>query len=373
MRDALLGHIVLCAILLLSAGTTSTRATTLPPYSPGRLLVNPGGYAVERLFGVEWGTGEGQVGQRRLDSRGAISYSPRNLSVSHDGRIILGDEVNERILVFKADGTLLQSFPAAYGGYYSSVDDNGQILTLFRRPLAPFAVAIYEGGRVVEEIEVPPMLRNPLGDRIRRDMQGQLFFQYRDAHQYLTELSEAETLERSMCNYVTEKRWSYTTACREARLGAVTPGIVSFCSDQIYRIEDDGRLSVIEAGGKQTTQIDVPSVVTSRLGVEAGANPATKSAVCVVGDDAQGNIVTLVRTRIRKATVNPWTLVMFGAHGTIRMAMDCYPCAIHFGSEAQFYPSTITVTADGTLYQLCTEGEKGVQIIRIRPPARKTE
>ncbi|MBT3378730.1 MAG: hypothetical protein HN742_21460 [Lentisphaerae bacterium] len=373
MRTSRFRLFLCCAVSSFLATAIAAPAASPPPYSPGGLVVSPAGYTVERLFGVDWGAGHGQVGQRRLDSRGAISYSPRNLSVSSEGRIVIGDEVNERILIFSADGALLKSFPAAYGGYYMSVDTEGRILTLFRRPLAPFAVAIYEEGRVVEEIEVPPMLRNPVGDRVRRDSGGRLFVQYRTTYQYLTKLSAPQTLEKSMCNYVTEKRWGYTTACRTARLGVEKPGVVGHRSGRIYQIADDGRISVVEPDGAPRQEIDVPALVAGAFGSEAGANPATKSAVGIIGDDASGSIIAIVRTRLRTPTVNPWTLVVFSPDNTIRLAMDLYPCAIHYGTEAQFYPSTLTVTPDGSIYQLCSEGEQGVQIICIKPPPSDTK
>ena len=354
-------------VLSLAVFAVAVGGAELPAYRAGAMHVNAEGYTVQRLFEVAWGTGADQVGQCRLNSRGALSYSPRYISVASSGVIYLADEVNQRILRFGADGTFLSSFPAAYGGYHLFVDDKEDVYTLFRRPLEPFAIAVYREGKLVGEIEVPPVLRNPNGDRVWLDCHGALFLHYNHSHQPLVKLTEPRTETRRITNYLSGESWEFGAEFRKAELGPVTKGYLSRHADKVYVVDEAGVVSVNDRKGEATARIDVRALVTEEVGIEQGANLGVARAIRVFGEDPDGDLYLVVRNRLRRPGISAFSIVKVSPDGRMLLAADCYPCEIHYGSEVQFYPSTLTVDRKGCVYQLCTDEEKGVHVIKFVP------
>lgn len=355
-------------VLSVIASTGAAVAAELSTYRPGTMHVNPEGYVVHRLFGVAWGSAADHVGQLRLNSRGALSYSPRYISVATSGVVYLADEVNQRVLRFDAKGAFLSSFPAAYGGYHLFVDHKEDVYTLFRRPLEPFAIGVYRDGKLVREIEIPPALRNPNGDRVWLDWQGALFLNYNHSHQPLVNLTEPRTEARRITNYLSGDSWEFSATFGKAELGPVVPGYLSRYADRVYEVDEAGVLVVSDRGGDEVARIDIRALVTEQAGVEKGANLAVARAIRVFGEDGAGNLYLVVRNRLRRPGISAFSIVKVNLEGEMLLATDCYPCEIHYGSEVQFYPSTLTVDRAGCVYQLCTDGEEGVQVIKFARP-----
>jgi len=333
------------------------------PYKAGQAVIDGENYQVGKLLSIPWGAEKEQVGRYPMHTRGALSYSPRYISVSATGTIYVGDEVNERILYFAADGKLISSFAAAYGGYHMFVDKNDHIYTVFRRPFEPFTIAVYHEEKVIREIALSPFNRNPAGDRIWVDCNGGLHFNLVQQYQPLTKLTEPEERPMTMENLITGAEWSYTAACRKATLGKMHNGYLSRFFDKVYAPGEDG-LVVHTMQGAELARFAVREVVRSRIGLEKGVSLDVPRAIRVFAEDPAGNIYLLVRNRTRGPAKSAFSIVKFSPGGNAIFATDTFPNGIHYGSEVQLYPSSLTVGSDGSIYQLCTEGEIGVRIMK---------
>src|SRR5690606_391157 len=64
------------------------------------------------LFTLPWGERAGAVGRVEVDGR---AFGPRSLA-GYDGRVVVADTFNDRLLVFDRQGTLLSLFPLAGPG-----------------------------------------------------------------------------------------------------------------------------------------------------------------------------------------------------------------------------------------------------------------
>ena len=345
-------------------GAAAAGPKTLPAYRPGAPQVNAEGYRARKLLTVGWGKARNQVGQRLLSSRGALSYSPRYIAVAPKGDIYIGDEINQRILRFDPSGKLADTFDAAYGGYYLSVDKDGNVYTLFRRMFEPFTVAVYRDGKVTREIGLSFLMRNPAGDRVWVDPSGRMGLNFVQSYRPLTKLTSPETKACVMENLVTGEKWHYTAECRKATIARAKEGYPSRYFDRVYVLGADGKLTLRNRAGKTLGGFDVRAAVAKTLGAEPGADLALGRALRVFGEDPKGNVYILVRNRIRRTGKSAFGIAKFSPKGRVLFAADCYRCEIHYGSECQFYPSTLDVDTNGNIYQLCTEGKKGVMVIK---------
>ena len=348
----------------LLCGAAPAAPKKLPPYRPGTPQVNVEGYRAAKLLSVGWGKARNQVGQRLLASRGALSYTPRYIAVAPKGDIYIGDEANQRILRFDPSGKHADTFDAAYGGYYLSVDKDGNVYTLFRRMFQPFTIAVYRDGKVVREIGLSFLMRNPMGDRVWVGPNGRLGLSFVQSYRPLTKLSAPETKPCVMENLVTGEKWSYTAQCRKGTLARDKQGCPSRYFDKVYVLGADGGLSIRDHAGKTLGGFDVRGAVAKTVGAEPGADLALGRALRVFGEDPQGNVYVLARNRIRRTGKSAFGIAKFSPKGRVLFAADCYPCDIHYGSECQFFPSTLDVDTTGAVYQLCTEGKKGVRVVK---------
>jgi len=351
--------LLLGAILLSNAA----QPAALRPYRPGEAIINTEDYRVAKLLFIPWGKEKGQVGQARLHSRGALSYSPRYLSVSPKGDIYIGDEANQRILRFGGKGKPMSCFSAAYGGYHLSVDGEGNLYTVFRRPFQPFTIAVYREDKVVKEIGLSYFKRNPAGDRIWVDHKGSLHFNLVHSFQPLRDFTEPEEKQMAMENLITGERWEYTAACQKCTLESVRTGYLSKYFDRVY-VLSEGDLIIRNMAGVAERQFPAKKLITEQIGLEEGVSLDIGSALRVFGEGPLGSIYLLVRNRIKRPSTCAFSIVKLGLDGKILFAADAYPNDVHYGSEVQFYPSSLDVDRDGNIYQLCTEGETGVKVMK---------
>lgn len=352
---------ILSILVLVLTGRAWPAALT--PYKPGEALINAENYRVAKLLSIPWGKAKGQVGQARLHSRGALSYSPRYLSVSPKGDIYIGDEVNQRILRFDGVGKPVSCFSAAYGGYHLSVDGQGNLYTVFRRPFQPFTIAVYRDDKVVKEIGLSYFKRNPAGDRIWVDHKGDLHFNLIHSYQPLKDFTEPEERQTAIENLITGERWEYTALCHKCTLASVRTGYLSKYFDRVY-VLSEGNLITRNMAGVVEGQVPVKELVTEQIGLEEGVSLDIGNALRVFGEDPSGNIYLLVRNRIKTPGTCAFSIVKLSSNGKILFAADAYPNDVHYGSEVQFYPSSLDVDPDGNIYQLCTEGESGVKVMK---------
>ena len=338
-------------------------AFAIPPCRPGGHLSGTETYAAGKLLSIAWGSEPGHVGQHRLDTRGALSYSPRYLSVAPDGSIYVGDEVNQRILAFDAAGAMTACFDAAYGGYHMFVDDAGDLYTVFRRLFAPFTVAVYRNGRVIREIDLGFFKRNPAGDRVWVDCRGGLHLNLITNYQPIINLSQAVEKQLTMENLISGTKWEYSARRQSSEFGAMCEGYPSRYSDRVY-VSVDGELVVRNLAGVEQSRFNLKQPILDQIGLETGVSLDISRALQIFGEDKTGNVYLLARLRIKRPGKSAHTIVKFSNVGTLLFVSDAFPTAIHYGSEVQSFPCSLDVDAHGNIYQLCTEGESGVRLMK---------
>jgi len=365
-------HLVPYALLAAVLAPLDALCGTPKPYAASAASVNVEGYRHAKVLSIPWGREKGQVGQVRLNSRGALSYSPRYLSVSPRGDLYVGDEVNQRILRFERNGRLISSFGAAYGGYHMFVDAEENVYAMFRRPFQPFTIAVYRDGEVIREIGLGHLKRNPAGDRIWVDFRGGLHLNLVSQYMPIGNLTEPVEKPMTMENLITGEKWEYVAACQQSGFGGVRQGCPSRRFDRVYGFAD-ADLVVTNMKGQETGRFSVRGPVTEKLGLEKGASLDVPNAVRVFGDDPAGNVYLVVRNRVKAPGKSAFSIAKFSLDGAVLLAADLHPNGIHYGSEVQFYPSSLAVDRHENVYQLCTEGETGVMIVKWSKPGQGDE
>ena len=82
--------------------------------------IEPITFKTEEVLSLEWGSGEGQIGYIP-PSRTQVSYKqPDTFYVSSDGMIYILDDVNQRVVVFNADGSFFNDYAYTIENRYPS-------------------------------------------------------------------------------------------------------------------------------------------------------------------------------------------------------------------------------------------------------------
>jgi len=360
------------AVVQLFLGLLTARGADIAPYRPGVRLAGTERYTAEEVISIPWGSEPWQVGQHRLDTRGALSYSPRYLSVAGDGTLYIGDEVNQRILCYDSEGMPLSCFEAAYGGYCMFVDDSGDLYTMFKRLFAPFTIAVWRAGQVIREIELGYMKRNTEGDRVWLDYQGGLHLNLVASYQPIVNLSDPVERPFVMENLVSGSSRQYSARWQRSEFGPVREGYLSRYFDRVYvLVEAD--LVVRTLAGMELSRLGVKQLVRDVIGIESGVSLDVARALLIFGEDRLGHVYLLARTRIKRPGTSAYTMVKLSSEGEIVFACDTFSTEIHYGSEVQFYPCSLAVDARGSIVQLCTDGETGVRLMRWSKQAAGAE
>jgi hypothetical protein len=285
--------------------------------------------------------------------------------VSPSGRLYVADEVNHQVLCYEPDGRHLRTFPVLYGGYHLFVDDQERVWALYRKLFHPFAIAAHRDGKIEREIEVTLPRRSPNGDRVFVDSAGNLCLHWVTSWQAVGNLSEPETRTGTMDIPMTGETWEYAATFQAGTLGAERSGFLSRHAPRCYLLdEQEGALITQDLTGKELARWPVRSTIERDLGAETEVRLTVPGSVRVVGDDRAGNVCLLARNRARAEGKSPFSLVLFTPDGVLSLAANCLPSAIHYGAEVQFYLSSVVLAGDGALYQLCSDGEQGVKVVK---------